>query len=290
MTDWLKFITGLHPMEEFNQSQTSWKAGRIAASILQFVIFLLKYILYIGVIIFIIYGAIDQMIPHHTVVKDVTKDLQVEYMRVKEKYKESPGELSAKIDSIWQRVTSIPVTDNLGKRAIINVYTLSSGYYWLRGSNQISNFSTAVNTSFTTYLTSEYFKQGYETHSEIICVGNSSYEESSVSVEECRSYCRAVFLEDVLKASLPFKQISLLPIGKSDSTGLNSNLQRSVIILGVKKVDSSINVKDALYLHLLHDNNIPFRFWDYSLCKTYEAFYNNKNPCNKLAIPNSMCK
>ncbi|WP_129053967.1 hypothetical protein [Flavobacterium sp. YO64] len=154
----------------------------------------------------------------------------------------------------------------------------------LKGKNSITNISGNLDDTFIDYLKSEYFKQGYSNHNEIIWVGNSSYEELSDKFEECRSYYRAIYLSNLLEKKLPFKKIEILPIGKCENTNVDSDLQRTVIILGVKKVDSLVNIKDALYLHLLNDRKIPFRFWDYSLCKDYETFFNlDKITCNGIS-------
>jgi hypothetical protein len=227
--------------------------------------------------------------------KEIIK-LQKEYEETKRVYETNPKLLEVKIDSIWKKTISIPIKDKSGKRAILGIYTITNGYYWGKGKNEICDFTgngtkLNINSSFIDYLKTEYFQKGVARQNELICVGNSSFEENgNVYNEECRSYCRAMYLRRLLEKNIPFVKIDILPIGKSDSTGLCSDIQRSIVIIGVLKVDSLIDLKDALYLHLLKDKNIPFRFWDYSLCKDYNSFFNSSQiPC-KNSNPVDMCK
>lgn len=256
-----------------------------------FILFCLAWLLMalalLAAIITLIFDIYIEFFPNKIEIPKEIVELQKEYEQTKETYKTNPKALEVKIDSIWEKAISIPATDKKGNRGIIEVYTLTGGYYWGKGKNEIfdvleSNHDINLDQKFIAYLKTEYFKKGFAKHNEIICVGNSSFEEDgNKSNEECRSYKRALQLRRLLEESSTFSNIQILPIGISDSTGLPSDLQRSVIIIGVKKIDSLINMKDALYDHLLHDTNTPFRFWDYSLCKSYEDFYNSTyKPCS----------
>lgn len=266
------------PIKDLKDAIDHWKEKKYFISIVLFSVFILRYIVFTLIMFFFVVELLivirANIFTREINVSEEIKILNREYTETKKKYNENPKSLEVRIDSLWKRATSIPIEDKSGKRAIVGVYTFSTNYYWLKGKNTITNINGKLDDTFINYLKSEYFKQGYSNHNEIICVGNSSYEEISEKYEECRSYYRAIYLSNLLEKDLPFKKIEILPIGKCENTNIDSDSQRTVIILGVKKIDSLVNMKDALYLHLLSDKKVPFRFWDYSLCKDYETFYN----------------
>jgi hypothetical protein len=299
MIDWnpLKVLNPIYFYEKIKTelaSKDPWGVG-IAILVLQFILYAIGYVAGISYMLFIIAITIENYVaPKEISVPETVKKLHLEYEETRKIYEHNPKLFQSVIDSFWFRAGKIPIEDSHGNRAIIGVYRLTDGFYWVKGKTGIAGFNDgqrifSEDKSFIKYLKSEYFAGGYSESNEIICIGNSSYEEANIEIEECRSYCRGLYLSKMLEKHMPFKKIEILAIGKSDDTKLNSDLQRSVVILGVKKVDTLINMKDALYLHLLKDNQTPFRFWDYSLCKNYDGFYDlSKNACGTLS-PNQIC-
>ena len=99
-----------------------------------------------------------------------------------------------------------------------------------------------------------------------------------------------VFKTPVGKKTFHLSKLTYYQLGKAIALDCLQIFKGAIIIIGVLKVDSLIDLKDALYLHLLKDKNIPFRFWDYSLCKDYDSFFNSSQiPC-KNSNPIDMCK
>ena len=270
------------PIKDLKDAINHWKEKKNIISIIFFCAFILRYIVFTLILSLLIIELVivirANIFTREINVSEEIKLLNREY--TEKNNNENPKSLEIRIDNLWKRATSIPIEDESGKRAIVGVYTSSTNYYWLKGQNTITNINGKLDDTFI-----EYLKQGYSNHNEIICIGNSSYEEISEKHEEYRSYYRALYLSDLLQKKITLKKIEILPIGKCKNTKIDSDSQRTVIILRVKKIDSLVNMNDALYLHLLNDKKIPYRFWDYSLCKDYETFY---NPDKKKIIYNGI--
>jgi hypothetical protein len=188
-------------------------------------------------------------------------------------------------DSTWKIITGLVREDNEKRKAVFDIGILTKDYYWEKGSTKVTYAKMGLQESkdetLIDLLEASDFKHRLSDSKGIICIGNSSYEgnEKIVSVdkygarkttilsEEARANERAEKLSTEINKQLQKNTpMFTINIGRCKvENKANSNLQRSIVILFLKKFDQDVNLNRAVFNAVVGLDAMPFRVIDYSL-------------------------
>jgi len=183
-------------------------------------------------------------------------------------------------DSTWKVITEIAVEDNKKRKAVFDVGILAMDYFWKRGSIDIINKRDSFLThSLKNLLSSVDFKGRMKSSKGIICIGNASFEVidstiknpgkkiNDIMSEEKRANERARILAATINENLENNiPIYTASIGKCKVQNReNSDLQRSIVILSLKKYDEGVDINIAGFRAIVGLKSMPFRVIEYSL-------------------------
>ncbi len=149
--------------------------------------------------------------------------------------------------------------DRNGKSAEINMAVLSDKYEWQLASDKEVKLKGKTQSTSIAVLKQELEKQGIfkimNNPNRIIALGTASCEGTAPE-EELRALNRAKTIqEQIIKQLFQVREYPVLNLGqfKSDTCQLDANgtaFQRSLIIVGMRKEDDGLMVKEAVYERL----------------------------------------
>jgi serine/threonine protein kinase len=153
----------------------------------------------------------------------------------------------------------LKATDRRGKSAEINMAVLSDRYEWELASADKIRLKGQTQTFPLSILKQELVKQGIfkimDNPNRIIALGTASCE-GTVAEEEVRAMNRSKTIHEKLTRQLfQVKEYRILNLGqfKRDNCQRNAtgtSIQRSLVIVGMRKESAGLEVKEALYARL----------------------------------------
>jgi eukaryotic-like serine/threonine-protein kinase len=149
--------------------------------------------------------------------------------------------------------------DRNGKSAEINMAVLSDRYEWQLASDTQVRLKGSTQSLPISVLKQELEKQGIfkimDNPNRIVAIGTASCEGTSTE-EELRALSRAKTIQDqIVKQLFQVKEYPILNLGQfkrdncqRDTAG--TSIQRSLVIVGLRKESEGLMVKDAVYQRL----------------------------------------
>jgi hypothetical protein len=180
--------------------------------------------------------------------------------------------------TIIVNVVTVEAHDNQGKNAKFEISILSRECYW-----QCRSATTVLLNKEPVDMLAFFSSSGMQARlnrvQDLIAIGAAS-EEGSVEREGFRADARANQLihwlrQTVMKESVTFWTLSVGKLkGEGAQCGEESDLNRSIVIVGVVEKDDGINLKEAIWNQLEGNEAMPFevaRYYKFELKKVGQS-------------------
>ena len=153
----------------------------------------------------------------------------------------------------------LKATDSQGKSAEVNMAVLSDRYEWELASSDKVRLKGQTQAVPISILKQELEKQGIfkimNNPNRIIAIGAASCEGTQLE-EENRAMSRAKTIQkELVKPLFDVKEFPILNLGQFNNTACKrdasgTSIQRSLVIVGMRKEDPGLELKSALYSRL----------------------------------------